>query len=1478
MRRILLATLVAAVLVIVAVGWLLVRGDLTESVRSRLVREATQSLGRDVTVLRLGGDPVRGIVLEGVRVANPDQPPRGSFFEAPRVVVRFDIGRLTRDLFTGRGIAQSVIAIEVDRPFLVLSRDVKGRWNYSDLFERDDAAAEVPSFRGAVRVREGTLVFSDALAIQSPFGAHFERITGLIDFSDAPRVRISADAINTDGDTPALLRAAGVATIGEGTFDLDVTTRGASSEFWGPYLLKLPWLAWRGGTFDGTIHLLASHWIDRIALDYQGRLLLRAARAELLPQRTTLSEINGPLLVDNTGVSTEGLRMAVGSASPRGPISPIWVRGTITHVAGAHFDLAVRSPALNLATLQRLVFPRAAVRLEGQANGDARIVGSLVSPRIEGRIDAAYGRLNREGFTNASGDFSYYGGLLIFDRMSLAAGSGQMAGHFRLDPGDRTFFALAQMRNLDTRILPGFGLVLDPSLRGYATGALATAGTRAGTVAQGRIQMGRGVALGMGFDRLETLFDYARGRVEIDRLYAQSGSSTMHAYGVIGRTGTLAMKVAADEVSLRTVSERFRLKGALSGRADFVGELRGTTRAPVLSADMAVRNGTLGPFPFDRAFGRVHVTPTGVSTPGLRLRDGPGIYELAGSIAWTGRGAFDLRLTADRLPAQRWLDIADVPLDLQGTIRGDLHLTGPLNQPYASGTVELHDGRIEGQRVDRARAEFRWTGTHLLLDRAEASVNASTIQAQGSVSREGALRISFAAQGFHLRDIGALRTEVVDVDGMVDLTGTIGATLRAPAVDAAIASTSLVVNGQRFDRASGRVQLQGSRLTFNPLELHQGGGTFALRGSVQLNRNPAADLRITATGAEMSGLLSLFRVRPPVPLSGTLDGEFSVSGPLSTPRVTVNASLQDGKLGDHTIRDAVVEATYADQAVTLRRLVVHPQQGELVGAGRIDLEGESEVELAGTGLNLDLLRPLLRVQRPLAGALDFTLQLSGRLAEPLVGLSATVTDGTIGSASFDRLILQAFYRDGQFQISPAVLQEGQQKARLEGNVPFNPARFRFDETRPMDLRLSLVDADLSVLGLLTDAVQEAKGPLAGEVRITGTVSQPRMEGSISTSDASIKVRRVEPALTGLAATVTFDANEVRIGQFTARMGEGTVSGAGALGIRNFRPDRLALQLTADGARLKYDPHFAGRIDGSLRIEGTATRPLVGGSLVVSQGDMFVGAPRGPGVTATAGLNPTLDVDLRAGEQLWVNVGDLRFEVHGAVHAGGTWRDPKLSGEVEAARGNFTAFDTTFTLTEGRATFSEARGLTPFVDATAETRVRTQVTRTVQTPAGSLPETRTETVTIFVHVQGTPDNLTAEYSSDPTLPQNEILALLAGQARLVQVLRGQPIEEALRAELSEALFGPIGRQVAKALGLEEFQIEYDLFSASTVRPLRLRIGKLLISNLYVTMTSEFGEVPRHVWSLEYRFTPNTQVSFSIDNESQLNLFYVVTYRF
>jgi len=92
-------------------------------------------------------------------------------------------------------------------------------------------------------------------------------------------------------------------------------------------------------------------------------------------------------------------------------------------------------------------------------------------------------------------------------------------------------------------------------------------------------------------------------------------------------------------------------------------------------------------------------------------------------------------------------------------------------------------------------------------------------------------------------------------------------------------------------------------------------------------------------------------------------------------------------------------------------------------------------------------------------------------------------------------------------------------------------------------------------------------------------------------------------------------------------------------------------------------------------------------------------------------------------------------------------------------------------------------------------------------------------------------------------------------------------------VSAAVFGSVGRAVAQAFGLEEFAIAYDV-----EQPLTLRVGKSVVRNLYVTVTSEFGVEPRYVWSLEYRFTPTTMLSFSVDNLGTYDVLYRITYRF
>ncbi|MDQ7842464.1 MAG: translocation/assembly module TamB domain-containing protein [Armatimonadota bacterium] len=1438
-------------------------------VRTRVVEEASRALGRDVEVEAISGDPVRGLVFSGVRVAGPPGRPGGPIFAAARITVTFDVPRLLRDLALRRGVSAGITSVVLERPLLAISRDARGRWNVEDLARRRGVVPAQIAFRGEVVFREGSVVFSDArrlpapsAAPSSPFSAHFDRVTGALDFSRLPSLGFVLDAVNTDGRTPATLHAAGTVATGGRTLALDLTTGGASIDHWGPYLVPLPWLVWGGGTFDGTLHLLVSPWRRARALDYRGVIQVRDGRAVLLPRRTVLSAIDGRLAVDNLGVATEGMTMTVGG-------SPLSVRGTVTSVGGVAVDLALRSRALDLRTLQSLLFPRAGVRIAGRAGGEVRVVGPLDSPRVEGEVREASGSINGHPIRDASGRLTYYGGVVVFDHATAAAAGGRLQGHLRLDLDSRRFFLLGSARSVELGALVAAGGPLGPAPAGRVSGMVAAAGDAGSMVIQSRVTAGAGRLFGESFDGIEALIGYDRGRIEIDRFEARQGRSRLHLFGTAGRSGSLDLAVSGTDINLRRVGDRLTAPHPVTGIADVRAQIRGSLRSPVADGVLRARGGSLGPLTFDEVRGPFQVTRTDLSTTGLVLTEGKAHVTARGGLRWAPPGRMDLTLDAAGWPAARVVEIARLPLRAAGTVQGSLRLAGPLRNPKIEGTATLLGGQVAGQRIDRAEAAFRWTGTALDLEALHFRTNASTIGARGRVARNGRIDLTFAARDLDVTDIAAITSDAVAAAGHLDLSGTLSGTLRSPAVSATVASRDLALNGQRFPAAEGLIRYQQGRLTLAPLTLRQDDGAFTLSGTVPLRADASFDLDVAARQARLSTLLGLGRIRSPVAVQGTVSGRLRTSGTLTRPRALLDVTVSDAQLGDQPISEAVLRAELADGIVTLQDLRVRPERGELVGAGRIDLRGESEVEVGGTGLDLDLLRPLLNVRRPLGGTMDATVQLSGTLNDPVVGLSFSAQEGAVGAARFDRLILQAFYRGGQLHIENALLQEDRHKVRLTGTVPFNPARFRFDESRTMALHLDLVDSDLGAVGLLTDRVEEASGPLTGEVDITGTVARPQMRGTVATSGGTLKLRGVAPALEQVTGEVRLSEDTLHTGGVTARMGGGEVSLTGSAGIRNFRLDRLALDLRASGVRLEIPQLYAGLVDAGLRIGGTAAQPEIAGTATLSRGDLYVGsfAARTPDRNGRSGIDSRLNVELVAGDALWVNVGSLRLPAHGAVRAGGTWRAPRLAGEVTADRGTFVAFNHNFTLTEGRATFTEFQGVIPTIDARAETRA------TVIRPGAQSTRPEVVPVIIYLHVTGTPDNLTLALSSEPPLDRAEIVAALARQVGVTRLLAGESLETVLRAELSAALFGSVGRAVARALGLDEFTIEY-----ATARPLTLRVGRLLIRDLYVTLTTEFTDQRRYIWGLEWRLTPITMFTLSVDNLGALEFLYRLTYRY
>ncbi len=1445
--RIVVLILVACGLVgVTAVAVLGARGTLAERARVYVVDLATETFGRTVTITAVSGDPLRGVTLEGVHVGGRAGTP-GTFFDAPRLVARFHLPTLFRHVLTRQGLAGSLVSVEVDRPFLALSIDAQGRWNYADLLTQQPAAAG-SGFAGTIHVREGSVVFTDAsAALAAPFTAHFERITGLVDFANPRQVRIVGDAVNTDGETPGLVHVAGTTVLEDETYDLDLTTRGVSVAHWGPHLIPLPWLAWQGGTLDSTLHLLSSKWGTGTTLDYRGRLMVRHGRAVVLPQQTVLVDITGPLAVDNASISTTGVTMQVGA-------SPVFARGEVGFASGLAVDLLIRSSSLDLGTLHRLVAPGARLHLSGVVRGEARVVGPVDALEVTGAIVDGEGSIAQQTFAHLSTVFQYAGGLLELESLATDTAGGHVRGTLRVDLDGRTFFALADARGVDARALKALGISPDETLRGSVSGFVAVAGKPGAIIAQGRIQVGSGSASGADFDAIESLFWYDRGRVEVDRFAGRRGPAQLHVSGELARTGQLALDMVATTMDLQSVGRRLGVGRWVSGRGDFTGSLTGTVTSPVLTGELEARQGTLGLLPYTTARGDIRVTTTGISTSLMTLRDGPGRYQAVGAVQWDASPRVDLTVQATGVPAQQLLDIAKLPLRIDGTVQGTLRFFGEGAKMQAEGSVALVDPSVEGQHLDRAEATFHVSPSGLRLDRALAAIGRSTVEAQGTIGRTGEVAISFSAHAFELQPLAILNTDFLRARGPVELTGTMSGTIASPTISAQVSSSALSLNGQVFDAASGSAYYRGGRLTLTPLDLQQGQGRFRLSGSVEFRTDPLINLQTSVQGADLTTLLGLARVVSPVPLRGRVDGTFNASGPLSNPTASLNFHLADGALGDHPVREANVRADLANHAVTLQTFSIKPERGELVGAGRINLRGASEVEFSGRNLPLDVVRPLLGAKRPLAGDLDFTMQASGTRADPEVGISATVAEGGIGDTTFDRLVMQMFYRDGLLHIEQGLLQQGRHKVKAEGTVPFNPARPWFDETKPMDLRVFLSEANLSVLGLLTDQVERAEGPLEGQVLLTGSVTQPRMVGSLKTTNGVIKLKNLDPAFTAVQGDLTFDADEIRVANLQARLGEGTVTVAGTVGIREFRPDRLDLRLSVVRAPLTYAPLFAGVVDSELRLGGSARSPRLSGVLTLSQGNLnILTTGRGNGTrTEPEGVNVGLDVDVNAGEGLWVNAGSLRLQAHGTVHASGTHQRPRLTGAVQTDRGTFTAFNSTFTLLEGQATFSEFRGMTPYVDARAQTHVGT--------------------TTVFAQIQGTPDDPDLLLSSDPPLPHRQIVALLAGQAGISQLRQDQ--EGAVRLELSQVLFGSVGTALGQALGFQEFVILYE-----STQPLQLRIGRLLINDLYLAFTEQFKTpAPYYFWSLEYHLSPAGIVSLSIDNQSQYSLMYRYTLRF
>lgn len=350
------------------------------------------------------------------------------------------------------------------------------------------------------------------------------------------------------------------------------------------------------------------------------------------------------------------------------------------------------------------------------------------------------------------------------------------------------------------------------------------------------------------------------------------------------------------------------------------------------------------------------------------------------------------------------------------------------------------------------------------------------------------------------------------------------------------------------------------------------------------------------------------------------------------------------------------------------------------------------------------------------------------------------------------------------------------------------ARFRADGEGPLP----------SVLRRLTRTAPDAPEPL--EAIESGALAAPRANGDYTTQIELVRWPLVDTKRDRLIASGRLRAR----GSFETPRIEGRVSiDQGVL-----RPN---LTFLSSGPPPR---------DQTIVFEG-------GGSAADGESN---GAP---GVNLLSTFEALeLEVDVDVGRDLWIKHEQAEARLVGRIEARKARDKPlSLEGRIDAQQGFFDLQNRRFRLIEGGLELVGGTKIDPQLDLLARHRA----------PAH----------TIDARLSGTATQPVLTLSSDPSLSQEDILAVLLFGRPAAELSQEQQVSVGQRAEEIASAFGitAVGRTVASAIGLDALGLQIEELSSA-----RARVGAYVGRNIFVAIGQEFSGERGQELSIEYEFWP------------------------
>uniref|UniRef100_A0A7C3V3C4 Translocation and assembly module TamB C-terminal domain-containing protein n=1 Tax=Desulfobacca acetoxidans TaxID=60893 RepID=A0A7C3V3C4_9BACT len=693
----------------------------------------------------------------------------------------------------------------------------------------------------------------------------------------------------------------------------------------------------------------------------------------------------------------------------------------------------------------------------------------------------------------------------------------------------------------------------------------------------------------------------------------------------------------------------------------------------------------------------------------IKSTSGELTLDAAGSLFSGREGKFEVRVASFK-PDLLGL-AAPVGTVLNGRVDGSFSSPGlnALDRLKVSGSIEAK-GRIGLHPLDDLRLSLAWSRNRVEVTRGEVRVGNLSAKLKG-IMVGGTLDFSFQGKS----DRGGNWPIPAAVGGQFSWEAALTGRLTDPRIALQVRGRGLVYEKFGFKTVSLEAQLSGwppakGRLDFRATGAQTPVGTFS-----------RAELR-----ADGAGSLWCYDLRA----AGPEDIRIEVRGGVDLSRPSVTAERALVKLHDLTMQNlGPVEVVLAPD-IEVKPVTFKVNQGKVALQARIaDQQISGRLELQNLAAEWFVPKSL-----PLKGIISGQAALTGSAGQPVIQGNLRLEAGSYQQFEVHSLRTSFRYQDNRLSLEGGLqTQDRGPTLSWEGQVP---ARFSLKPLTlaagqgEMQILVQGNNLNLSLLPSLVPDVESAQGPVNLQVRIAGTINEPRVSGQVAWGAGLLKLRFAGADYLVQPGEIRLQGNRLTLPQLTLAS-EGTVTLTGDVSLAGLKPEVKA-RLQVNNFKAIDKLGSKAYLDGGIKIDGHWPDLVVKGNLTIPQASFRLSylnlgpttvnkdvilvreqatekkspAPGPPktktGLESEAWKNLGIDLNIRAPHNVWIDDRLAKIEV--AVDLQVRKRPGQelvYAGEINALKGHVTIVGREFQVTRGVITLPAQPGAEPMVNARVE---------------------------------------------------------------------------------------------------------------------------------------------------------------------------------